>query len=264
MIKQINLLLFFVFWIFSLLISYFTKMPKFEISKQDSALNISHNFLTFFSLGQKRLIADILWVQTLIESDLDHYKKNDLNSWMFLRFNSIARLDPKFYENYLYGGQYLSIVKDDILGAEIILQKGINYFDNDYYLNFQLGYVYAFEKGDFLKSKIYYEKIKNSPLRTKFFDSFYSRILNESVGPEQALYFSQESLLRAEKNSILYQKLKKNITSLQIEIDLNCLNNSNSNLCNKTDPYGNLYFKINGVFHCKSKYEKLKIYKIKK
>ncbi|MBT6326719.1 MAG: hypothetical protein HOJ35_12170 [Bdellovibrionales bacterium] len=111
---------------------YFTKQhltyPKINISKQDSATNINQTFINLFNAGEKQLISSLLWVQTILDSDLEHYQKNDSNNWMFLRFNTIISLDPRFYEAYLYGGQYLSVIKDDDLGAKIIYEKGLSVY----------------------------------------------------------------------------------------------------------------------------------------
>ena len=60
--------------------------PEIVFNKQSSALNINQDFLKILSSGQNRLLADYLWIVTLLESDHDHYKKKDLNSWMYLRF----------------------------------------------------------------------------------------------------------------------------------------------------------------------------------
>ena len=97
--------------------------PIIKVSEQNSQINFNKNALKVLSLGQARLISSIIWVQTLMESDLEHYKNNDLNSWMYLRFDSITQLDPLFYEAYLWGGIYLSIVKDDAYGAKSLYQK---------------------------------------------------------------------------------------------------------------------------------------------
>lgn len=240
MINSPSIVGFLSFWMLAMIMHFQIKMPKVEVSKQDSAVNFSQDFLTYFSIGQKRLIADLLWVQTLIESDLDHYSKNDLNSWMFLRFNNIAKLDRNFYENYYFGGLYLSVVKDDIDGGITLLNKGSKLFSNDFKINFQLGYLYAFEKRDFKNAQIIYSRIKNSQEKPFYFDSLYGKILNNSLGPEEALSYSILSLNRAPKNSPIYEKLTKNIYQLKALIDLKCLN-SNFNNCDKFDYFGNKY-----------------------
>ena len=40
--------------------------PNYKVSKQESALNISHELLNIFDLGQRRLFSDILWITTLL------------------------------------------------------------------------------------------------------------------------------------------------------------------------------------------------------
>lgn len=86
-------------------------------------------------MGLTNFLADFIWVKTLLESDIEHYKKDDLNSWMYLRFKSIAHLDPWFYTNYIFGSIYLSVIKDDIKGASEFIQRGLEYFPEDKTLN---------------------------------------------------------------------------------------------------------------------------------
>lgn len=92
--------------------------PILFISKQQSSLNVSESIVENFNIGQKRLISSLLWISTILESDQEHYKNKDLNSWMFLRFKTISFLEPKFYEAYNFGGPYLSIIKNDLAGAD--------------------------------------------------------------------------------------------------------------------------------------------------
>jgi tetratricopeptide (TPR) repeat protein len=246
-IERLQIQLFLLFWIFAMALNHLVPIKRITINKQESAFNLNKDFISIFSLGQKRLISDIIWVQTLIESDLDHYAKNDLNSWMFLRFNTITKLDPLFYENYLYGGQYLAIVKDDILGSEIILNKGVEKFPEDFRLNFHLGYVYAFELQDYKKAQKAYEKIINAPERPFNFDSFYGKVLNQSLGPKEALAYTIESLKRTQKDTFVYNKMMENAYSLKAKIDLECLN-SKSMGCDKVDFLGNDYILKDGRY----------------
>ncbi len=122
--------------------------PPLKIDKQDSALNFSNKFLKIGFAGYKRLISDVLWITTLLESDLKHYSRKDLNNWMFLRFNSISELDEYFLQNYLFGSQYLSIIKDDIEGSKVLFERGLHYYPNNYHLIFNAAFLYAFELGD--------------------------------------------------------------------------------------------------------------------
>ena len=128
------------------------KKPPLTINMQDSSININKYLLDLFSFGQKRLITSILWVHTLMESDNSIYKKKDNNSWMFLRFDTITHLDPNFYEAYYYGGQYLSIIKDDDIGAKIIYEKGLEHYPDKFWLQFHAAFHYLTEIKDIKKA----------------------------------------------------------------------------------------------------------------
>lgn len=214
--------------------------PVLELTKQDTALNINDNIYIFLNAGNKRLITDLLWIQTLIESDLDHYKQRDLNSWMFLRFKSISVLDPKFYENYLYGGQFLGIVKDDLEGADYIYEKGLRYYPDDYALNYNAGFTNYYEMGNFEKGLKYLNKIKNHPKTPVFLNSIITKLqlatgmsLDEIFG---LVLFNYEST----KDEALKNKLRKDLYAIKAEIDLICLNNNKPN-CERKDLDGNDY-----------------------
>ena len=207
-------------------------LPPIQISKQDSAVNLDSTMLRIFNLGQSRLLAGLLWAQTLIDSDLEHYKKNDLNSWMYLRFKTIVTLDPLFKEAYRYGGQYLSTVKDDILGAEEIYRRGLEHFPDDFYLNYYAAFNYFFELGDFENAKKCYARIFHHPNARKiiFFDTLYARIASNS-GDLPTAYAVIKSLYDpAPPDSPLKDYYGEMLYSIKAEIDLNCLNGEENSL----------------------------------
>ncbi len=210
----------------SCLINKNNPKPNIEIFKQDSAITLNRNLLLLFNLGNKRLIADLIWIQTLIEGDEEHYSKNDLNSWMYHRFMSIADLDPNFYENYLHGGMYLSIVKDDPVGASEVFERGLKLYPNDYSLNYNLGYCLIFELGEKERGLINFEKILNHKNLPSFFPSIVNKIRFEISGDYDAAMFFLQNRLHQSKDASIRDKLKSEIYSLKAERDLNCLNNN--------------------------------------
>jgi tetratricopeptide (TPR) repeat protein len=221
--------------------------PLVVVSKQDTALNINKDLLIFMSAGNKRLMTDLLWVQTLLESDLDHYKKRDLNNWLFLRFNTISVLDPRFYENYLYGGQFLNVAKDDILGAEIIYNKGLNIFPDDYALNYFAGILNYFELSNNETALKYLKRIENHPRSPVFLKSIIHKLeLAQGASLEEIyglVFFHYEST----KDEVLKIKLKSDLYAIKAEIDLKCLNN-NRESCDTRDLDGDYYLKENGQY----------------
>ena len=65
------------------IIHHNVKKPLITLNKQDTAINVNKDILIFMSAGNKRLLADALWIQTLLESDIDHYSKSDMKNWIW-------------------------------------------------------------------------------------------------------------------------------------------------------------------------------------
>jgi tetratricopeptide (TPR) repeat protein len=232
------------------LINLILKKPLIKLTKQDTAVNLNKNIFIFGSAGNKRLITDLIWIQTLLESDTEHYKKRDLNSWLFLRFNSIAALDPKFYENYLYGGQYLGIIKDDLDGANQLYKIGLKYFPDDYSLNYNAGFLNYYEIGNFQEGIKYLERIKKHPRAPLYIQSIINKLIFEVSGDKQeALKLLHENFNHT-KDPTLKNRLYIDIYSLKADIDLNCLNAKKSN-CERVDADGEPYISDKGSYRSK-------------
>ncbi|MEX0798531.1 MAG: hypothetical protein WD025_03760 [Bacteriovoracaceae bacterium] len=234
---------------------------KIEVSAQESVLNFNSNFLKIFSMGQKRLISDTFWIKTLLDSDLEHYNKRDLNSWMYLRFNTISELDPLFKSNYVFGGKYLAIVKDDILGANKLLLRGLKHFPEEKDIIQMLAFNYTFELNDFHNGHYFYKKLSQFPNSPEFISSLLVKIqYADSLDLDEALA-SLKSLLNSESdlNSAMAAKLQKDIHNITIQLDLECLNLGGNN-CSKKDPNGMGYKKRRGVYVAPGDYSPYKLH----
>lgn len=221
--------------------------PVLEISKQDSSINFNQDFLRIMSLGNKRLIADLIWIQTLLESDLEKYSKRGLGSWMYLRFLSISELDPLFYRNYIYGGLYLSIVKDDLEGAVAIYEKGLKYYPTDYDLNYNAGFNYYYELGLPEKGLPLLEKIMNSPKAPQFLPSIINKLKRETGTDLNTIFQLVFSQYEKEIDPALKERLWSDLYSIKAEMDLSCLNSSSEN-CSKIDFEGLPYINQSGIY----------------
>lgn len=220
--------------------------PILFINKQNSVLNFNFHFLNFFNIGLKRFMADILWIQTLIESDLDHYKAKDLNSWMYLRFDVITSLDKYFFEAYIHGGKYLSIIKDDAIGAKTLFEKGLKIFPEDYYLNFYSGFNYYFELNDPKSAYNKFLKIKDVPGKHTFLKSLTARLKAQQGDLETSYLILQDAYENEPVDGLLKKIYLKNLNSLKTEIDLKCLNSilpTGKKNCPPEDLLGNPYLK---------------------
>jgi tetratricopeptide (TPR) repeat protein len=221
--------------------------PKVFISKQDSTLNLNYQFLNIVNVGHKRLISSLFWISTILESDITHYKQKDLNSWMFLRFNTISKLEPKFLTNYTFGGLYLSVIKDDLEGASSLYLTGLKNYPNDYDLLKTAGYHFYFEVEDYAHATEVFRKLKNFPNLPFSIRSTISRLEAQDGDLSDAYAFLKESLEKAPANSDLRKKISTFLYAIKAEIDLTCLNNSKSN-CKHDDFYGNKYMYKDGNY----------------
>lgn len=222
--------------------------PNIVITKQDATWNLNGEMVQRFHLGLKRLESSFLWISTILESDVEHYKKKDLNSWMFLRFKTIGELEPRFYENYLFGGIYLSIAKDDLAGATYIYEKGISVYPNDFDLLKNAAFHFHFEVGDFSKSHIIYSKLKSHPRTSPLMLSTLARLESQSGNLEMAfdLLASQFKKISDQK-SFIGAAIYQHMYAIKAELDLKCLNSTQTK-CSNIDLDKNPYIYNGKVF----------------
>ncbi len=194
----IHYLIIFLLLVVSGFIHQQQQLPLFEISKQESSLNFKKEILLTAHLGLKRLISSILWIKTLIESDHVHYKKNDLNDWMYLRFKTIIELDPYFKQAYIFGGIYLSVIKDDDQGAKEIYDRGLEKFPDEYELLLNGGFHYYFELKDHKRAYELLKQIKDHPRTPFFFKSLIATLASQNNEEEVGIHLLQAMLSNME------------------------------------------------------------------
>lgn len=190
----------------------------FFLDKQQSAHNFKSKYLSKISLGNNNLIASILWITTMIESDIEHYKNKDNNSWMYHRFNTITDLNPYFYHAYKVGGLYLSVIKDDDLGAKDIFGKGIKIYPDDIDLNYYFGFHAQFELNDPTLAVTHYEKVLQNPKgmeRFKFLlPSIVAKLKSGLGDKEGALKLLLQMKEKFKDNKPMHDRFNSKITAL--------------------------------------------------
>jgi tetratricopeptide (TPR) repeat protein len=223
--------------------------PKITVSRSEEAVNFSPIFLKLISFGNQRFFSSILWTHTLLSSDLKYYKENDLSSWMYLRFHTITELDPLFYEAYFYGGQYLSVIKDDVFGAEAIYNKGLKKYPNAYWLIYHTAFNYYFEIGDHDKGIEYFTRLNDHPDRQKNTPQL-STLLATLIGRSGDLEAANELVIHTyntTRDPVLKKRLLYLIHSIKVNKDLKCLNERLGD-CNTRDPKNDLYILNNSQY----------------
>lgn len=161
------------------------------------------------------MFSSLIWTQTMLESDIEHYKEKDLNNWMYLRFKTISKLEPKFIENYRFGGQYLSIVKDDIPGASEIYDLGLRQYPNDYPLLFRAAYHFHIEEKKPYKALPLYERIARKPQAPEMIKATISSIYAKQGKSSKTIIEYLKEELKTTKNAFLRRHLEKKIEKLK-------------------------------------------------
>ena len=72
------------------------KLPKINVSSEETEINFKEEFYQIFNLGQKRFISSFIWSHTILFSDLEHVKTKTGPSWMYHRLNAISLIDKYF------------------------------------------------------------------------------------------------------------------------------------------------------------------------
>lgn len=238
--------------------------PQLVISKQDLAFNFSDQIYKFMNMGNNRLLSSLLWVKTLMDSDIEHYKKKDLNSWLYLRFDQIIKLEPKFLPVYRFGGQYLSIIKDDDQGALEIYMKGLKKYPEDYFLNYNTAFHYLFELNSPRKALPLYNKIKYHPHAPGYLPSLIARLtLGEKSSLQDAYDILLDAYQKTAKDSPMKKYFSNKLYAIKAEIDLKCLNQDNNN-CQRYDFDGNPYIKNSSKYQAPKAWLPFQAHEIKK
>lgn len=233
--------------------------PSFFISKQNSSVNLNPKLVSITSLGHKRLISSLFWIFTIIESDHEHYKKKDLNSWMFLRFKFISELDPSFLQAYTFGGLYLSIIKDDIPGASEIYKKGLLLFPHNKELIKDAFYHFYFQANEKEFARNLLKKNLNIIQKETLLLSLLARHESSAGNLDLAYNILVNRLSTLTENSPLYKKIRASAYAIKAEKDLTCLNNTSDNSkCDSIDFDGEVYLFNNKKFYAAKRWEPFK------
>ncbi|OUR93057.1 hypothetical protein A9Q84_21375 [Halobacteriovorax marinus] len=232
--KLISIFIILTFLTISNFVNSKIDFPKIEVSKEESTYKFHDSLIKVFSIGQKRVVSDLLWVSTLLMGDEERVFNE--NSWMFHRFMTISKLEPLFYANYEHGGLYLSIIKDDVVGAKKVYEAGLKYYPNDFWLNYNAAFNDYFELGNIEDALEKYKVCLKSPLakqHAQYLPSLIARIEASKGGLKEALIVLLNHYNNT-ANGLLKERLHINVYALKSEIDLKCLNAGAKN-CQKQD-----------------------------
>ncbi|NQZ19402.1 MAG: hypothetical protein HRT44_09125 [Bdellovibrionales bacterium] len=154
--------------LFILAFSTFELKPT--LSLKEKIFNPPPKNLKNFSFGYDDLLASLFWVRVLQDIEVCDKPLSDekpglfekgekvsqiLNrqvhkaqcekAWVYQMLDVITDMNPDFYMAYLAGGNFLSVLVDDRLGAHELYTKGLKYYPEKWQLLYQAAYHELFE-----------------------------------------------------------------------------------------------------------------------
>lgn len=188
---------------------------KVVASNQQRVINFNPVLFSSFSLGYKRMLSSFYWIMAMIQSDIDRPRDKGNHTWMYYRFLLISHLDPYFYHNYSDGGLYLSVVKDDVTGAKKLIEKGLNIYKKDLWLNYFGAFNDFFELNDPQSALDKYRRIADHP-RAKsfpFLKAIIEKIKSDHLGSKEREHILRDILPHVQ-NKRLREKIEESLQLL--------------------------------------------------
>jgi tetratricopeptide (TPR) repeat protein len=179
------------------------------------------------SIGYDNFVADILWLQ-LIQyfgrtTDVDIILPE-----LYSLINNIITLDPKFIDAYIFGA-YALVDNKEFNKAVDILEKGSENNPDEWYLPYQLGFMYYI----YLKNKAtaahYLDKAserKGAPVFLKKLAATLYTDAGSDIDIKTQLWQSVYDKAKQTGDQVNLEKAYKKLAELKVEKDLDTLKNA--------------------------------------
>jgi tetratricopeptide (TPR) repeat protein len=122
----------------------------------------SSEFMQMASLGYSGVVADMLWFRTI--QYYGGYRQN-LNDIKFFNqmVDVITDLDPRFTAAYKLGALVISEDMDNFEDGVLLMEKGLRNNPQDYWLTFEMGFLYYLQGRDYVKAEKYFKIASTLP-----------------------------------------------------------------------------------------------------
>ncbi len=143
-------------------------------------------YAQLISFGYNNVLADIIWMKTLVYTG-EHLKSDRNFKYLVSLLNAVTSLDPRFFYPYRFAGTILPWEAHDTDSAIKILQKGLRYLPDNWYLWFITGFIYLYFKENYRKAAFYFKEAATKPGRPLFVVSLAGKLLAKENDADTAL-----------------------------------------------------------------------------
>jgi len=172
--------------------------------------------LRLFSLGFQQALAGILWVELLQRAKHELLTGSRL-SWEYGRLDAITTLDRGFSRAFPFGGAYLSVFRQDRLGARLFLGKWVRQEPRNWRAHYALGYHLFAELDDREEAPAYLARAATLPGGPPWLSALGVRLLTEGGRETEALRHAVE-LFGQLHDRVARERLTQRVRSLRFRL----------------------------------------------
>jgi hypothetical protein len=186
-----------------------------------------------FSFGNLPATVDWLLLRFLVDGSIEPVKKGE-HTQVFYNLDLATDLDPLFYEIYLVGSNFLTVIRDDNLGALKLANKGDQFRQkklSEYPLKFQKGewgghwelslvltYLHLFEFQDLVKGSEVLAEVESMPEAPLYVRLLAKRLKSRDGQIEVGFRVLESMYSRAKKldNAEMLKQVEQKFQALQV------------------------------------------------
>ena len=202
------------------------QMEKKNEIKENIKFNLpSADVVKAASIGYDNFLADILWLQ-FIQYNGDVNDMSNLLPETFSLADTITTLDPYFTDAYIFSAYALTDNKE-FDKAITILEKGIKNNPKEWYLPYQIGFLYYINKKNKLMAAKYLNiagDVEGAPPTPKRLAALIYSNTSVDIDIKISLWQSVYEKSKQEKDKINEEKAFRKLAELKIQKDKDFLN----------------------------------------
>lgn len=153
--------------------------PAGKINLQITEASFYGSSLKRYSFGFNNLVADLLWIDLLQRAAYEKVSNGKV-SWEYAQLDAVTTLDPRFLRAYSFGAVFLSVFRQDRLGAKLILEKWVGQQPNNWSNEYILGYHLFYEMDDYVAAYPHILKAASLPGAPPWLTSLGVRVLSQT------------------------------------------------------------------------------------
>lgn len=192
-------------------------------------------------LGLRVVAADLIWIDAMIKADNAH--ESAAFTGLYRAFKAASELDPDNFQLHYVAGLYLSVIKNDVRGATVILREGAKRlesrgysWDKSWQLLFALGYNLIFEEEEVEEGGRWITKAAELPNAPGHVKSLAAHVSTERGRLEVAAGVLND-MYRRTKNPEDRQRIEQKMIAITANQDLLELNEKFQAFLKQTGAY---------------------------